>query len=305
MKESLWAYFVLLFGVFIIVIMMIIRDYQTTNDEDYYLIKEITKSAMIDAVDYSYYRDHNDLKIIEDKFAENFLRRFAQSMDSNKNYKIQIFDVSENPPKVSIKVSSSTSTYKVDESEGTVDFGVVNLLSAILDMKHDNVVFENDRPVTVPYNTITRNYYTIGYSASPSGGSSFIDIAKLPKGLDPSDIISITAEPSSITNKKDYQNYLVDKLNGVMVWKQDRVAFHLDFPTNWDGIKNSSFYGDSIRISTNSAYCDDKCHIRYSYTVTNPNAAVKTTEPYHDDKGYEVVGVYFFPIKFKVTFTYR
>lgn len=78
MKESLWGYILLLFGIFIIVVMMIIRDYQTTNDEEYYLLKEVTQAAMIDSVDYTYYREYDDLKIIEEKFVENFVRRFQK-----------------------------------------------------------------------------------------------------------------------------------------------------------------------------------------------------------------------------------
>ena len=144
MKESFWGYLILLFGIFVIVIMMIIRDYQTTNDQDYYIMKEVTQAAMIDAIDYAYYREHNDLRIIEDKFAENFLRRFAQSMSSNKTYKIELFEISENPPKVSVRITTATGEYIVQQDEGGVDFGVVNILSAILDMKHDNVIYNND-----------------------------------------------------------------------------------------------------------------------------------------------------------------
>ena len=76
MKEAYWGYWLILLGIFVIVIMMLVNSVTTTTTQDYYLIKETTEAAMIDAVDYGYYREYGELRINKEKFVENFLRRF-------------------------------------------------------------------------------------------------------------------------------------------------------------------------------------------------------------------------------------
>ena len=72
-------------------------------------------------------------KIIEAKFVENFIRRFAENADLSNDYKIEIFDVNETPPKVSLRVSSRNSTGVTGEM---VDFNIVNNIDAILETKY-------------------------------------------------------------------------------------------------------------------------------------------------------------------------
>ena len=66
MKESLWGYYLTLLGIIIITIMILLQNYTTTNQQDYYLIKEVTYAAMYDAVDYAHYNKHGELKIIKE-----------------------------------------------------------------------------------------------------------------------------------------------------------------------------------------------------------------------------------------------
>ena len=47
--------------------------------------------------------------INKEKFAENFVRRFADNASLSREYTVEIVDVSEIPPKVSVRVTSSTS----------------------------------------------------------------------------------------------------------------------------------------------------------------------------------------------------
>ena len=46
----------------------------------------------------------------KEKFAESFVRRFGKTLDDKRSYQIKFYDVNEIPPKVSVKVESSTST---------------------------------------------------------------------------------------------------------------------------------------------------------------------------------------------------
>ncbi len=88
----------------------LISNASTSSELDYYLVKETTEAAMIDAVDITYAREHNStLRIDKEKFIESFLRRFAASVDNTRDYKIGFYDINEVPPKVSIKVDSTTS----------------------------------------------------------------------------------------------------------------------------------------------------------------------------------------------------
>lgn len=133
MKESLWGYWLILLGIIIITVMILLQNYTTTNQQDYYLAKEITYAAMYDAIDYGYYDKYGEVKIIKEKFVENFVRRFAESATLNKNYKINFYSIYETPPAVSIEIKSNTGEYLVGSEE--MDADVTTRLSAILELK--------------------------------------------------------------------------------------------------------------------------------------------------------------------------
>lgn len=132
MKESYWGYWLIVLGIFVIVVMMLISNVTSTNTQDYYLIKEITQASMLDAVDYGYYRQYNEVKINKEKFVESFIRRFADSATLSTTYEVSFYEIYETPPKVSVKVSSSSSTFNIAGDSETFD--IVNKLDAILEM---------------------------------------------------------------------------------------------------------------------------------------------------------------------------
>ena len=86
---------------------------------------------MYDALDLASYRSDGIIRIDREKFVENFMRRFAESALLSKTYKIEIFDVNETPPKVSIRVSSSETTNFTGE---ILEFDISNKLDAILEV---------------------------------------------------------------------------------------------------------------------------------------------------------------------------
>ena len=63
---------------------------------------------MVDAIDVKYYRENGLLRIDKEKFVESFVRRFADSVDTTRNYQLSFYGLNEVPPKVSVKVDSST-----------------------------------------------------------------------------------------------------------------------------------------------------------------------------------------------------
>ena len=135
MKESFWTYLVIVLGLFIIVVLILVQDLTTTAEEDYYLMKEVMEAAMIDSVDYGIYRSTGEIRIIEEKFVENFTRRFAESVNANKDYRLEFYEIYESPPKATVRISTSTREYSVNSDE-VVDFGIVTLLTDIMETKY-------------------------------------------------------------------------------------------------------------------------------------------------------------------------
>ena len=73
MKETFWTYLLIVLGLFVIVVMIIVQDLTGTSEEDYYLTKEVMQAAMIDSIDYGVYRQYGEIRIVEQKFVENFI----------------------------------------------------------------------------------------------------------------------------------------------------------------------------------------------------------------------------------------
>lgn len=130
MKESVWGYWIIVLGIFVVIIMMLISNVTTTSTQDYYIIKDVTEAAMIDAVDYAYYRQYKELKINREKFVENFMRRFAENV-SLSTYTIEFYDLYEAPPKVSVKITTESGNYMVNGDAASFD--IVNRVDAILE----------------------------------------------------------------------------------------------------------------------------------------------------------------------------
>jgi len=131
MKDSFWGYWIILLGLFVVVIMMLISNVTTANTQSYYLVKETTEAAMIDAIDYGYYRLYGELKINREKFVESFLRRFAENAKIDE-YDISFYGIFESPPKVSVKVSSKSGSYMLTGDSNSFD--IINKVDALLEI---------------------------------------------------------------------------------------------------------------------------------------------------------------------------
>lgn len=131
MKETMWAWFVVVVGIICLGTVFFFQRIVNTSEHNYYMLKEVTEASMWDAIDLGHYRTNDgEIKIIREKFVESFIRRFAESANLSRNYLIQIYDVNEIPPKVSIKVSSKE-TGVVNNEE--YNFDIINKLDAIFE----------------------------------------------------------------------------------------------------------------------------------------------------------------------------
>lgn len=146
MSESYWGYWFVLLGVFICVIMMLANDATTTDTQDYYQLKEVANSALYDAVDYSYYTQTQQIRILKEVFVENFIRRFAETVNITDAYTVEFYDLYESPPKVSVKVATSTAGYLIGKDSKTVTTDAVTKLDVV-----------NSIDLTIDFNSADRS----------------------------------------------------------------------------------------------------------------------------------------------------
>ncbi|MFI3260894.1 MAG: DUF5411 family protein [bacterium] len=133
MKSGYWGFWLILLGIFVLVIMLLLQNVTTANTQNYSLLQEVAESSMVDAVDYGYYRQFGEIKINKEKFMEAFIRRMSESFSGSTTYQIDFYAIYETPPKVSVKVSSSTETFNVSGDSTTFD--MVSTIDAIIEGK--------------------------------------------------------------------------------------------------------------------------------------------------------------------------
>ena len=131
MKDSYWAYWLILLGIFIVVIMMLVQNLTTTSTQDYYLLKEINEAAMVDAIDYSYYRKFGEIRINKEKFYESFLRRFAETTSLATDYTVSFYGIYEAPPKASVEIKTTSRALTVVGD--STQFNMVERIDSIVE----------------------------------------------------------------------------------------------------------------------------------------------------------------------------
>jgi len=126
----MWGIFFVIIGILGIFFINLFENVTSTNDQNYYLLKETTEAAMFDSIDLAQFRENGTLRIIKEKFVENFTRRFAQSTNIQRDYNIEFLEIIEEPPKVTIRIGSTT---EVTFTEENMDMNIRNVLNAILE----------------------------------------------------------------------------------------------------------------------------------------------------------------------------
>lgn len=198
MKWSFAATGMIILGIIGLSIIVLFEQITTNNESDYYLLKEVSEAAMIDAIDITYYRETGNLKIVKEKFVENFLRRFANSTAfTSTGYTIEFYDLYEEPPKVTIVINTGVRDYSFDYkmSENDIskdDFTVVNNLTSILEFTTANTSGKYQQK------TLNRKYY---FMTNSSNLNSELLIG-IPDELDVSNVRNESIEVASVTNVK-------------------------------------------------------------------------------------------------------
>ena len=140
MSKAFWFVALIMISAATLLIINLVQDYTSRKEADYYLLRDTTEAAMIDALDLAYFRVEGDIKINEELFVESFIRRFSESVQTTKNYNIKFYDISEMPPKVTIKLGTTTTA-----TFDATSFTAISELSGILETSFDCVgIFSYD-----------------------------------------------------------------------------------------------------------------------------------------------------------------
>ena len=135
MKESFWAVMIVGLGITSIFLVYFFQTVTNTSEHNYELLKETTEAAMFDALDLAAYKRDETIRIDQERFVESFIRRFAQDATLSHEYDIKIYDVHEQPPKVSIMVQTFNVGFFSLGSESH-SFTLTNKIDAILESKY-------------------------------------------------------------------------------------------------------------------------------------------------------------------------
>ena len=134
MKESIWGWAIVVMGIVSIFFVYFFQRITNTDEHNYNLLKDVTEAAMLDAVDMASYAKSAIITIDREKFVESFIRRFAESATLSRTYVVNIYDINETPPKVSLEVKS---TEKGNVTGGEIlEFDISNRLDAILEVPY-------------------------------------------------------------------------------------------------------------------------------------------------------------------------
>ena len=235
MKWSFASVGLIVFGLIGLAIIILFQNITTNNENDYYLLKEVTEASMIDAIDMDYYRESGELKIIKDKFVESFTRRFAEStVFASSNNTINYFDIMEEPPKVTVSINTGIGEYTIYQD--TSDYHVANTLSAILeyygkDGSKTGESYVNGTPLVEK--TFTKTYYSI--PSSNTGNYSVKQPINIPDELNHKNIYDVEiSKVESKGNVNEEGELLYALLNRDIDWTRSN-----DNPTDFN-IKNNS-----------------------------------------------------------------
>ena len=249
MKWSTVTVGVMILGIIGVSIILLFQQLTTTNENDYYLLKEITEAAMVDSIDISYYRETGKLKIVREKFVENFTRRFAEStLIIGTKYTIKFFDIMEEPPKVSVRIDTGIENYKIYNTSG--NYEVLNQLTGIFEYvgKRDNgkTISGEENPYEKKKKEMT--YYSI---VKKSNATKKYD-ATLELNI-PDELVSGKIKNVTLSNVeyKDSSNLTQEELN--MAILQRDIYFKnanddYDYFLTLANIEKNMYNKDSIKI---------------------------------------------------------
>lgn len=256
MKWSFASVGLIVFGLVGVTIIMLFEELTTTNENDYYLLKEVTEAAMVDAIDISYYRETGKLRIVREKFVENFTRRFAEStLLTGSGYTISFFDIIETPPKVSVTINTGIGEYTIYQD--TNSYNVSNNLDAILEYIGKNT-YELSNSTSSPYEE--KEYKKIYYNLvkTKNNNATVTEPVNIPEKLNQEHIKNVKISSiSSATVVDEEKDLMFGMLQREIDWARSTdEGNHTEFDPIYDStnIKNYVSKNEVPNISSPEWY---------------------------------------------------
>lgn len=243
MKWSMASVGVIVLGIIGVMVIALFQQLTTSNESDYYLLKEITEASMIESIDIKYYRETGDLRIVKEKFVENFTRRYSEStLFIGTKYTISFFDIMEVPPKVTIMINTGIENYRIYND--TSDYDVTNNLTGILEF----VGKETDNKGNTVY---TKKEYKQTVYSMPKGQSIAIrEPINIPKEINDANIknqkIIEISTPEVVTSQDEL---LIAKLRREIDWASASTN-----KTNYFNDNDINNYSKSFTITNKNYY---------------------------------------------------
>lgn len=278
MKWSFASVGLIVFGLIGVTIIILFQELTTNNENDYYLLKEVTEAAMIDAIDIPYYRETGNLKIVREKFVENFIRRYAEStIFATNEYNIYFYEIMETPPKVSIIINTGIGSFTI--AGDSDEYNIQNKLDAILEYtgnieipsatnsNYDNsslTQLNSDNPYITK--TLTKTYYIIDSVKKEKDASfGFTHSLRVPMELNAPNIKNIqiynvktvteVAEQSELNEallQRELSFYNIE--DGTLLSSKDETKTNYmqlisEYETNISKVEKLEFYNCGINTS--------------------------------------------------------
>lgn len=283
MKWSFATVGIILLGLIGVAVILLFQQITTNNENDYYLLKEITEAAMIDAVDVGYYRETGNLKIVKEKFIENFTRRFAEStIFVTSDYNIDFYDIMEEPPKVSVIVNTGLGEYTIGGNSD--EYGIANKLDAILEFTGDKTY---ESPSINPYE---KEMYVETYYLLLSNGDDNKLSLKTPDELMAPHIKNIKIESVSnvrvVSGQGELNQALMrSELTYNNVLEKYKLSSGIHYSNDYKGTISNTNIGYYNCSGISSGYkCDD---INKYYIIVNASVSGKVILKYDVTWSYD------------------
>lgn len=279
MKWSTASLGVIVLGIIGVMVIVLFQQLTTSNESDYYLLKEITESAMIESIDLKYYRETGDLKIVKEKFVENFTRRYSQStLFAGTKYTIKFFDIIEEPPKATIIINTGLEQYRIYDTVN--DYNVYNNLTGILEYVGKNTSLNNESRIYTTNKVLEKTYYAV---SSASGLTrDFTEPINLPKELQGTHIKDIKPEITSSSiigpnNPEAYTAVLKEPIDWARTSSVNKdIIIDNNYTTSIAGLRELSIYNCENDFGTKiSGMCEgnykNNTWVHFKGTVGDPD----------------------------------
>lgn len=279
MKWSTASLGVIVLGIIGVMVIVLFQQLTTSNESDYYLLKEITESAMIESIDLKYYRETGDLKIVKEKFVENFTRRYSQStLFAGTKYTIKFFDIIEEPPKATIIINTGLEQYRIYDTVN--DYNVYNNLTGILEYVGKNTSLNNESRIYTTNKVLEKTYYAV---SSASGLTrDFTEPINLPKELQGTHIKDIKPEITSSNiigpnNPEAYTAVLKEPIDWARTSSVNKdIIIDNNYTTSIAGLRELSIYNCENDFGTKiSVMCEgnykNNTWVHFKGTVGDPD----------------------------------